>query len=330
MVHVGNQASAAQPQTSRWRRWLRRATLAVLAATFAFVVAVELYGTRDAVRALLADREALHGAVVERLPSDGPGRLYDLEIAGDGDLVVRARLRLPEGPGPHPVVIVMGGHRTGRRAVDLVESEHPIALLGLDYPYAKPDPKPNGLGPNVREGLTIHAAVWDVVPSALLALDWIETRDELDATRIALVGGSLGALFAPAITALDERVAALGLLLGAGDLGGLVAANLDAPGPLPQMAGWFAASLVAPLEPLDHIGAVAPRPVLFVAGEGDERMPRHLGEALHRACGEPKEVRWLDLGHVDIRDPAFHTEVLSEVVTWFGSVGMLADPPRDE
>lgn len=307
----------------RWRRWLRRLAILGAIAAFGFVVLVELYGERDATRVLLAGREAFASSTssaVER------ARTFDVEIRGDQDLVVRARLALPEGPGPHPVVVVMGGQRTGRLVVDLVEPSRPVALLGLDYPYVKPDPKPRGIGPNVTEGLVIHAAVWDVVPAALLALDWIETRDDLDEERIALVGGSLGALFAPAIAAHDERIRAVGLLLGAGDLGGLVTANLKAPTPLPHLAGWLASHLVAPVEPLDHIAAIAPRPVLFVAGEGDERMPRALSEKLIERCGDPKEVRWLDLGHVNVRDERFHTEVLSEVVAWFDRVGVLGDP----
>ena len=325
-------SSAPSPaRRSRLRRWLRRGAVAAALTLAAFVALVEVYGARDATRALLAGREALGSSSTARVPADDRAEraadalLVDAELVGDGDLVVRVRLRLPPGDGPHPVVVVMGGQRTGRRVVDLVEPTRPVALLGLDYPYTKPDPKPKGLGPNAREGLVIHAAVWDVVPAAMLAFDWIETRDDLDASRIALVGGSLGALFAPAIAAHDERVAAVGLLLGAGDLGGLVAANLKAPWPLPHLAGWLASSLVAPLEPLDHIAAIAPRPVLFVAGEGDERMPRALSEKLIERCGDPKEVRWLDLGHVNVRDPEFHTQVLGEVVAWFDRVGVLGE-----
>ncbi|QDU85201.1 Alpha/beta hydrolase family protein [Planctomycetes bacterium Pla163] len=306
----------------RWRTWLRRAVLLSGVLLAVLFVAGELYARRDADPVLLAGRERLAGASLTELEATGGWRTLDAKIEGDGDLVVHARLRLPPGDGPHPVAIVMGGERTGRAVVDLVQPEREVALLGLDYPYSKPDPKPSGIGPNVREGRLIHAAVWDVVPSALLALDWLETRADIDSERMVLVGGSLGALFAPAIAALDERVAAVGLLLGAGDLGALVAANLKAPFPLPQVGGWVATVLVAPLEPLDHIARIAPRPVLFVAGEGDERMPRALAERLHERCGEPKEIRWLDLGHVNVRDPKFHTEVLGEVVAWFDRVGV--------
>jgi uncharacterized protein len=54
------------------------------------------------------------------------------------------------------------------------------------------------------------------------------------------------------------------------------------------------------IDPVAHIGAFAPRPLLFVNATRDERIPRKAAEALHGAARDPKEVLWFDAGHSDL------------------------------
>ena len=78
--------------------------------------------------------------------------------------------------------------------------------------------------------------------------------------------------------------------------------------------------LVSPLEPLKYIGRIAPRPVFFLNGTGDEAMPVACSHALHDAAGEPKTIAWLDVGHVDIRSREFHERVLEEFLIWLREI----------
>jgi hypothetical protein len=51
-------------------------------------------------------------------------------------------------------------------------------------------------------------------------------------------------------------------------------------------------------------------------GTGDPRMPERCSRLLHEAAGEPKRVRWIDAGHVNIRSEEFHDLVSRELADW--------------
>jgi len=66
--------------------------------------------------------------------------------------------------------------------------------------------------------LRINEVMRQTVFDQKQAIDWIETRPELDATKIAVFGISMGGIKGALISALDERVAATVIALGAGDI----------------------------------------------------------------------------------------------------------------
>jgi alpha-beta hydrolase superfamily lysophospholipase len=147
---------------------------------------------------------------------------------------------------------------------------------------------------------------------------------EVDPDRIVLVGGSLGALVAPATAAADHRIDAVVLLFGAGDLRALCEANLPGPRIVRRALAWLLSPLVSPVEPLKYIGRVAPRPVLMLNGAGDPRMPVECSRLLHEAAGEPKRIRWINAGHVSVRDSAFRERVLNDVRAWLSEAGFVS------
>ncbi|MFN4281044.1 MAG: alpha/beta hydrolase family protein [Alphaproteobacteria bacterium] len=106
--------------------------------------------------------------------------------AGEGG-EIRAYLRLPQLPGPHaarrhPVVMIWGGidsfkeeRRTGRYV------KAGFATLSIDMP---------GVGEAPLAGSIDAERMWDPI------FDWIATRPELDAKRVAAVGCSTGGYWA--------------------------------------------------------------------------------------------------------------------------------------
>jgi len=150
----------------------------------------------------------------------------------------------------------------------------------------------------------------------MLAVDYLHQRSEVDPDHVVLIGGSLGALFAPAIGACDERLAGVAILFGAGDLGQLVRANVHSPWPLPSLAGSLGSLLVSPVEPLKYVGRISPRPLFMLNGTHDERMPEECSRALHDAAGEPKTIRWMRLDHVHVREAELHGEIRAELESW--------------
>ena len=102
---------------------------------------------------------------------------------------------------PAPVVVMVNGLDSTKE--HMYASDHwaelaarGISCLMLDQP---------GTGEALRlQGLTarIDTEAW-----AGAAVDWLETRDDVDATRIGIVGWSLGGYYAPRAAAFEKRFA---------------------------------------------------------------------------------------------------------------------------
>ena len=103
--------------------------------------------------------------------------------------------------GPAPVVVLVNGLDSTKE--HMYSSNHweelaarGISCLMLDQP---------GTGEALRlQGLTarIDAEAW-----AGAAVDWLETRDDVDAARIGIAGWSLGGYYAPRAAAFEKRFA---------------------------------------------------------------------------------------------------------------------------
>ena len=243
-------------------------------------------------------------------------RLYSVHLENERGVIVDGYLKVPDGDGEqYPALLLLGGVRTGRQTIDYIRNTRGVVLLALDYPYEGKTSRMSAAEfvsaiPRIRE------AVIRTVPAAMMAVDYLLARDDVDPRRIVVVGGSVGALFVPAVAATDPRIAAAAMLFGAADIQTVMRVNLEIPGFVARPASWLGAVLVSPVEPTKYIGGVSPRPVFMLNGTGDPRMPERCSRILHDAAGDPKTIRWIDAGHVNIRDTEFHNMVARELVDW--------------
>ncbi|MDD3642915.1 MAG: prolyl oligopeptidase family serine peptidase [Candidatus Krumholzibacteria bacterium] len=246
-------------------------------------------------------------------------------LMNEGEVSVTASLKTPiERNRRYPALVILGGLRTGHRTVDYLGQTSGLVLLCIDYPYT-----------GKREGLTaweflravpaIRLAILETVPAVMLGVDYLLSRDDVDPDRIVIAGGSLGALFAPAAVACDDRIAAAALLLGAGDIERLARANINAPALLAAPAAWAVAVLTAPVEPLDYVGRISPRPVFMLSATGDPRIPLECSRLLHETAREPKTIRWIGAGHVSVRDREFHALIGRELLDWLAAEELIAE-----
>lgn len=134
------------------------------------------------------------------------------------------------------------------------------------------------------------------------AVDYIETRADLDAGRIAYAGFSMSAVLGPSFVATEPRVRAASLALGGAGLFHFLAARVP---PERRDDQTFVANLV---DPLHYAGQIAPRPVLQVNSETDEVIPAALGHMLYSALNDPKRAIWFQGVHGEIPD-----DVLREI-----------------
>lgn len=304
------------------RRLLMAVTAPVLVVVGLFA-AGEWYRGRDYQRRFVDLHGRLDAADIVLLERSDGHRLYDVQLDNGDGLAVRGILRVPDGAAARwPALLILGGVRTGRRTIDYLPGTRGVILLALDYPYAG---KTERLSPweFLVSMESMRRAVIRTVPAAMLGVDYLLTRDDVDGSRIVLVGGSVGAVFTPAVAAADTRIAAAAMLFGAGDVQAIMRANLDIPGLLAAPVSWLGAVLTSPVEPLKYIGRVSPRPVFMLNGTGDPRMPEGCSRRLHDAAREPKTIRWIDAGHVSIRDTEFQKRVGKELASWLAANGLV-------
>lgn len=271
-----------------------------------------------------------HGEFVERRgtvfvaetdaasPQPGGFTSQGVRLTADSGLRVDLRVLRPDSQdGPLPVVVLLGGHRTGRDAVDLVGHPGQAVMVALDYPYhGTLDIRSTaGFFRGIHE---VQNALLDTPPAASLALDWVESQHWADTGRAELVGVSFGAPFVAVAGALDERFRRVWIIHGGAGNRGWIEHNLRDR--IPQ--GWLrpiTASMVHLLvygtsfDTKDWVARIAPRPVVIIGARDDQRLPEHKVKNLYEAAGEPKELIWTDGGHVDPRRPEL-VRALLEIV----------------
>ncbi len=132
---------------------------------------------------------------------DPPGRR--VEIPFEGSQLVGI-LRLPNGPGPHPVIIMIPGLDSAKeefRSTEDLFLERGIATFSVDGP---------GQG-EAEYDLAIRGD-WEVPGAAII--DKLSTEDGIDPDRVGVWGVSLGGYYAPRVASGDQRVRACIALAG--------------------------------------------------------------------------------------------------------------------
>lgn len=120
------------------------------------------------------------------------------------------------------------------------------------------------------------------------AIDYLETRKDVDKSRLCYVGISWGAITGITYVAYDQRIKAMGSMVGGGNFMGLYSSKL---------AEKSAAEGSKSSDPVYHIARVAPRPLLFINVTKDQLILKSWAESLHKAAGPGSKVVWLETDH---------------------------------
>lgn len=235
----------------------------------------------------------------------------EVSVVTASGLTLFGTLTLPKGAeGPLPAAVTVTGsgaqdrdeymphvgeYRPFRQIADTLGARG-IAVLRLD------DRGVNGSGAG-PPGATSH----DLAEDVRAAVEYLKTRPEIDASRLALVGHSEGGVIAPMVAAADSTIAALVLLAGpAYTLERVGATGLEAviertPSLSESEASdmrqrllrssaqrahedpWYAAALV--YDPLPTIRQVR-SPVLLLQGDTDTQITPEQADTLAAALGE--------------------------------------------
>ena len=208
-----------------------------------------------------------------------------------------------------PVIVIAGGHRTGREAARLIPDTRGTVVAALSYPLRGKRPRK---GMDVLRAVpAIRDAILDTPPALMLALDYLLRQPYADSARAELVGVSLGAPFACIAGALDPRFRRVWAIHGSGGSYVPLEHNMRRKipfTPLRVVAARLADVIAAGprLAPERWVGRIAPRPFVMVNARDDVQMPRDEVERLYASARAPKEIIWVAGGHVRSRPEVVH------------------------
>lgn len=219
---------------------------------------------------------------------------------------VPALLILPKVGDRIPCIVFLHGYG-GRKEdalsfVDLAVSEE-YALIAIDAEYH---------GERKEEGKALYStnvedSIRGIVQTVIdlrRAIDYIETRPEIDSSRIGYVGGSMGGILGAIFIGVEPRIKAAALLVAGGNMSLMIRESQHPAIPpireylkLNNISYEELQELLNPIDPINFIHLFAPKPIQFHCGKYDNIVPAETQRLLVEKAGEPKEVYWYDSGH---------------------------------
>ena len=288
------------PRPRRWRRRLLRFFL----VSIILAAAGLLWLQRDPTARMLARHGQL--ATVDEgplIPVEGGVVDQEVRLISTSGLEVELLVRRPDDVDdtPRPAVLILGGLRTGRTSAQLIPDTHGTIVVGVSYPthLRRID--------RLVDAFEARRAVVDTPPALMLGVDYLRSLPYVDPERIELLGVSLGAPLVCVAGALDERVCRVWSMYGGATPMLLFDQGLKKNigfAPVRRPVAWLIAALSHgfTLAPERWVGRIAPRPFVMVNADGDERIPRECVELLYESAGDPKELIWIEGGHLDKHD----------------------------
>jgi 2,6-dihydroxypseudooxynicotine hydrolase len=228
-----------------------------------------------------------HSAALPHLARPGSR----VEIPFEGAALVGV-LRLPDGEGPHPVVLMIPGLDSTKEELRTTEEtflERGLATFSVDGP---------GQG-EAEYDLPIRGD-WTAPAQAVLGA--LASRPEVDSERLGVWGVSLGGYYAPRVAAaLEDRVKACVALAGPFNFGecwdGLPELTRKTFEVRSRAADEAEARKIALTLSLDNVAQDVTAPMLIVFGRQDRLIPWRQAERLQREAGGETEMLMLENGN---------------------------------
>lgn len=239
----------------------------------------------------------------------------------------KAVLFLPRAAGKRPAILVLHSWRTRDAHAETYLSrglaQHGFAVMLLELPYHL-DRTPAGSesGDLMLSGDIRHVVLsWrQAIIDARTALVFLASRPEIEASRIGLVGVSLGAVLAAVCLGVEPGFRCGVLILGGGDLPLMLRQSFILRGMRRRLSKVEKLQpleeSLRPLDPVTFAAAARGKPILMINGSHDLAMPLACTETLWQALGHPR-IRWLPTGHYG---PGLIRRQISDLSAHFFSV----------
>lgn len=245
------------------------------------------------------------------------GRIDRRLVFSDSRLkTVQATISIPEQltGDPMPVLIVLGGMRTGIENIRPIRDAGDTVLIGYDWPLPSDVSISGGLN---ALSLDMRDRALGVPGQVEAIMDWLDGQSWADTSRVSLLGYSLGALIAPSVqrvmTAEGHTVSWTILAYGGTDLGEIIAHNpFLQPAWARDLIGIAADRLLIPLEPDAHLPHLTGR-FLVLSGAEDTVIPAGSSARMRDLTPEPKTIQTLEGGHMGLG--ADQSALLHQIMT---------------
>ncbi len=173
------------------------------------------------------------------------------------------------------------------------------------------------------QGLSEGQADWGPRDASALqaATRWLATRPEVLPGKMGGLGFSMGGFMMTIEAATDQTLRALVIEAAPSDFFEHVTETHRKWGQLSDLPAEFALNHSGmpyrEYRPIDRVGLIAPRPILFIAGTQDTVVPVAMTKAMFAAAKDPKEL-WLlpGLGHGNY-DAVLQEEYRQRIVSFF-------------
>jgi dienelactone hydrolase len=284
---------------------------------------------------VLPEEKAASKAEVLRKSSDDNVEIEDLRFQADGGIWVPAMVVKPSSaPQRLPAIICLpgtGGTRQQLTDARLQLSERPrmgwaralarqgFVTLSLDY-RGSPARAQNIYTDAVRMQLQGRNFMGSLVHEVIRAVDYLQTRPDVDGTRIGVTGFSLGGAISWYAAAADGRISVIVPVCGgAGTYDDLLRypKNTDYHSQYFYPAGFLK---VFPGDQPEVFASLAPRAVLVVGRDQDQGMPveglRKLEQKVKAIYVKRGVAERFDV-YVTAGDHTYTEEMFARVSDWF-------------
>lgn len=215
-------------------------------------------------------------------------------------------LSLPVKEGKVPCVVFLhgyGGKKEDILAMAGVVAKEGYAIMAIDAEYHG-ERKEEGkelYSPNVTDSVR---GIIQTVIDLRRAVDYLETKPEIEREKIGYVGGSMGGILGAIFVGVEPRIKAAALIVAGGNMSLMVRESQHPTMPavreyleMENITYGELQELLDPIDPINFISNFSPRPLVFHLGKFDTVVPAEAGRQLYERAGQPKGVYWYNAGH---------------------------------
>lgn len=257
------------------------------------------------------DRTQPLNAEVEAVSDTGHFSLYHVTYSSVRNQRVTALHAVPKsGQPPFPAVVFLHGlgdskTRDYMQNGNYIMTRAGYAVFRIDaYRHGERKKPGDDLGGGKKLPYWGRDLITQTVFDLRRAVDFLETRPEVDAGRIGFFGISLGGFIGTVFSGIEPRARVPVIALAGAGI-----SILFADGVIPDPADEF----LYYIEPLNFVEKISPRPLLMINARKDEIVPPAASELLYDRAKQPKKIIWYDTTHRRIPQE----EAFGEAVKWY-------------